>query len=96
MMGGPSRTAEFAPPLAKKHQCNLFILGGVHLVMMIALMVSFHGAVGFGELINCMFLMCGAYSMNFCLMILYIIIMMNNVVTYFAIVGLAVQDNYFA
>lgn len=59
-------------------------------------MVSFHGFIGFGEIMNVIILMCAAYSMNFCCMIIYIIFMLNDVVTYFATVGLAVQENFLA
>ena len=76
MMGGTNQVTENAPEIAKKHQCNLYILGGVHLAMMITLMISFQGLFGLGEIFNVLILMCGTYSMNFCLMILYIIIML--------------------
>jgi len=96
MGGGPSNANEFAPPLAKDQQCKLYILGAVHLVMMITLMIAFHGLLGLGELFNCIILMCGAYSMNFCCMIFYIIIMLNDIITYFSIVGMLIQNNDFA
>ena len=86
MMGGPNREGIAPPPAAKKMQSYLYLLGAAHLVMMITLM-SAMGVFGLNELFNLMILICGAYSMNFCIMIFYIIIMFNDCISYFCAVG---------
>ncbi len=95
MGGGPNRAQVAAPPEAKKMQNYLYILAGIHLVMMITLMSAL-GVAGLNELFNVMFLMCGAYSMNFCIMIFYIIIMFNDCISYFCAVGYLIQLGEFA
>lgn len=90
MGGGPNRAQVAAPPAAKKMQSYLYILAGVHMVMMISLMSAL-GIAGINELFNMMILMCGAYSMNFCIMIFYIIIMFNDCISYFCAVGYLIQ-----
>ena len=96
MMGGRPNPENIAPPpAAKKMQNELYILGAVHSVMMIILMSSL-GIPGLNELFNVMFLMCGTYSMNYCFMIFYIVIMFNDSVTYFTTAGYMIQVGDFA
>ena len=76
-------------------QNNLYLLGAAHLVMMIILISSL-GNPGLNELFNLLFLMCGAYSMNYCFMIFYIVIMFNDSVTYFSTAGYMIQVGDFA
>ena len=94
MGGGPNRNAIAPPPEAKKMQNHLYLLAGAHLVMMITLMSAL-GIQGLNELFNIMFLMCGAYSMNFCFMIFYIVIMFNDCVSYFCAAGYLIQIGEF-
>ena len=95
MMGGQRPQQQNAPALARKMQSRLYLLGAMHLVMTITLM-SAYGFPGINELFNAMILMCGAQSMNFCFMIFYIIIMLNDCVSYFCAVGYLVQLGEFA
>ena len=62
--------------------------------MAVALTVALPG-VGFGEIFTAMILMCIAYSMNFCMVILYMIIMMFDIVNYFSTVGMFIQSGNF-
>jgi hypothetical protein len=95
MMGqGPNRENIAPPPAAKKMQNNLYLLGAAHFVMMIILISSL-GNPGLNELFNLLFLMCGAYSMNYCFMIFYIVIMFNDCISYFASTGYLIQLGVF-
>jgi len=47
-------------------------------------------AVGFGELFFSMILMCTAYGMNFCMVIFYMLFMMQDCVQYFCAIGLLI------
>jgi len=58
-----------------------------HFAIAITLTVAMPG-VGIGEIFTAMILMCIAYSMNFCMVILYMIIMMFDIVQYFSTVGM--------
>jgi|688.fasta_scaffold1044263_1 hypothetical protein len=94
MGGGPNQAQAVAPPEAKTWQNYLYILAALHMIMMITLCVAL-GIGGINELFNMMILMCGAYSMNFCIMIFYIIIMFNDCVSYFCAVGYLIQIGEF-
>ena len=65
-----------------------------HFGMAIALTIALPG-IGAGEIFTAMILMCIAYSMNFCMVILYMIIMMFDIVNYFSTVGMFVQEGNF-
>ena len=95
MGGGGANRNQHAPALARKMQNRLYLLGAVHFVMAITLMIAI-GFPGINELFNAMILMCGAQAMHFCFMIFYIIIMFNDVVTYFSAVGYLIQIGKFA
>lgn len=72
--GGNNDPNRHIPPLAKKHQCNLYILTLVHLTLAIMMTVAYPGS-GIPEIFVAMILACVAYSMNFCLVIFYMIFM---------------------
>jgi hypothetical protein len=76
-------------------QSHLYLLGAAHFVMMITL-ISAIGFPGINELFNAMILLCGAQSMNFCFMIFYIIIMINDCISYFCAVGYLIQLGEFS
>ena len=86
MLQNPS---EFASPAAKQYQCYLYIMVLLHFVLGIMLTVANPG-VGFIEIIIPFLLMCTAFSMNFCTLIFYIILMLNDAVVYFCVVGLQI------
>lgn len=86
---GPRQEGLDTPPECKQQQCNLYILALAHFGMAIALTIALPG-IGVGEIITAMILMCIAYSMNFCMVILYMIIMMFDIVNYFSTVGMFV------
>jgi hypothetical protein len=88
MMDNPSANAT---PAAKTHQCHLYILVLFHFVMGILLTVA-NPPAGIMELIIPLILLCTAYSMNFCTLIFYMILMLNDVVLYLSAVGLVVQN----
>ena len=90
MMSGQSQANASAPPEAKKHQCNLYILAIMHFSMAILLCIAIP-PLGISEIFTALILMCTAYSMNFCLVIFYLIFMMQDVVQYFSAIGLVVQ-----
>ena len=95
LMGGAGGNPnENAPPEAKKHQCNLYILAILHFAMAITLCIAVP-PLGFQEIITAMILMCTAYAMNFCMVILYIIFMLQDIVQYFSAIGLLVQTDRF-
>jgi hypothetical protein len=52
--------------------------------------------LGIGEIFTALILMCTAYAMNFCMVILYILLMLQDVVQYFSAVGLLVQNGWLA
>ena len=79
MLSGQSQANSTAPPEAKQHQCHLYILAIAHFVLAIMLCIALPG-VGIGEIFTAMILMCTAYSMNFCLVIFYMIMMMQDIV----------------
>jgi hypothetical protein len=57
--------------------------------MAVTLTVAIPG-LGIGEIFTAMILMCIAYSMNFCMVILYLIMMMVDIVQYFSAVGMLI------
>ena len=59
-----------------------------------ALTVALPG-LGIGEIFFSMILMCIAYSMNFCMVIMYMIMMMFDIVQYFSAVGMFIQSGNF-
>eukprot|EP00347_Sterkiella_histriomuscorum_P009890 403339482 len=79
-----------ATPAAKSQQCRLYILVLLHFVLGIMLTVA-SPQLGFMEIIIPFILMCTAFSMNFCTLIFYIILMVNDCVQYLCIVGLIAQ-----
>jgi hypothetical protein len=87
--GGASQQNDLAPPEAKKHQCNLYILVIAHFVMAILLCIA-GGGLGIMEIFTALILLCTAYSMNFCMVIFYIVFMLQDVVQYFSAIGLVV------
>ena len=72
--GGASPSAN-APPDAKKHQSNLYILSVAHFIMAIMLCIAIP-PLGFSEILMALILMCTAYAMNFCMVIIYILFML--------------------
>lgn len=95
MMGGGQDANANAPPEAKKHQCNLYILAIAHFALAITLCIAVP-PLGLQEIISAMILMCTAYAMNYCMVILYIIFMLQDVVQYFSAIGLLIQTDRFA
>jgi hypothetical protein len=93
-MQGPRREGLDTPPECKQQQCNLYILALAHFGTAVALTVALPG-VGFGEIFFAMILMCIAYSMNFCMVIFYMIMMMFDIVNYFSAVGMFAQNGDF-
>lgn len=91
MLGGQQQQNDLAPPEVKKHQCNLYILAILHFACAIMLCIAIP-PLSFGEIITAMILMCTAYAMNFCMIILYMLFMMQDVVQYFSAVGLLIQN----
>ena len=73
MMGGGNNN-EFAPPEAKQQQCNLYILAIVHFAMAITMTITLP-PLGVGEFLTASILLCIAYSMNFCGVIIYMVFM---------------------
>jgi hypothetical protein len=65
-----------------------------HFATAVTLTVALPG-VGFGEIFFAMILMCIAYSMNFCMVIMYMIMMMFDIIQYFSAVGMFVQKGNF-
>jgi hypothetical protein len=65
------------------------MLALAHFAVAVALTVALPG-VGFGEIFFSMILMCIAYSMNYCMVIMYMIFMMFDIVNYFSTVGMFV------
>lgn len=51
--------------------------------------------LGISEIFTAMILLCTAYSMNFCLVIFYMIFMMQDVVQYLSAIGLVIQKGNF-
>ncbi|CDW74675.1 UNKNOWN [Stylonychia lemnae] len=91
MMDNPS---QYATPAAKDHQCRLYILVLFHFALGIMLTVA-SPQIGFMDIIIPFILLCTAYSMNFCTLMFYIILIINDLVTYVCAVGLAVQRGSF-
>ena len=87
--------AQFVPPDCKKQQTNLYILSVVHFVMAIKLCIAIP-TLGIGEIFTALILMCTAYAMNFCMVILCMLLMLQDVVQYFSAVGLLVQNGWLA
>lgn len=94
MMGGGQDANANAPPEAKKQQCNLYILAVTHFALAITLCIAVP-PLGLSEIFTAMILMCTAYAMNFCMVILYIIFMLQDVVQYFSAIGLLIQTDRF-
>lgn len=67
------------PAEVKQQRSNLYILAIAHFAVAVTLTVALPG-VGVGEIFIAMFLMCFAYSMNFCLIMFYMIIMIFDLV----------------
>jgi hypothetical protein len=86
MMQSP---AEIATPAAKKYQCLLYILVILHFALSIMYCI-FDAASGIMEMIVAMILICTAYSMNFCMLIFYMIMMISDFVNFLCIIGLEV------
>jgi len=93
--GGGASPSQFAPPDCKKQQSNLYILSVVHFVLAITLCIAIP-PLGIGEIFTALILMCTAYAMNFCMVILYMLLMLQDVVQYFSAVGLLVQNGWIA
>lgn len=81
----------YATPAAKRHQCHLYILVLFHFVLGIMLTVA-NPPAGIMELIIPLLLLCTAYSMNFCTLIFYMILMLNDTILYMSAVGLVIQN----
>ena len=95
MMGGGGSPAQFAPPDCKKQQNNLYILSVAHFIMAIMICIAIP-PLGIGEIFTALILMCTAYAMNFCMVILYILLMVQDCVQYFSAVGLLIQNGQIA
>ncbi|TNV77076.1 hypothetical protein FGO68_gene14205 [Halteria grandinella] len=97
MLGGGdgASPSQFAPADCKKQQSNLYILSVVHFVLAITLCIAIP-PLGIGEIFTALILMCTAYAMNFCMVILYMLLMLQDVVQYFSAVGLLVQNGWLA
>jgi hypothetical protein len=63
--------------------------------MAITLSIAIPG-VGITEIFSALILLCVAYSMNFCMVIFYVIIMLQDCLQYFCAIGLIIQNGYFA
>jgi|SanBayMetagenome_1026888.scaffolds.fasta_scaffold155654_1 hypothetical protein len=66
------------------------MLALLHFATAVTLTVAIPG-LGIGEIFFAMILACIAYSMNFCMVILYMIMMMFDIVQYFSAVGMFIQ-----
>lgn len=88
MMQGPDPA--MATPEAKQHQCHLYVLAILHFSMAVMLCIALP-PLGISEIFTALILMCTAYSMNFCMLIFYMIMMLMDVVQYFSSIGLLVQ-----
>ena len=77
MFSGQSQQNSIAPPDAKQSQCNLYILAIAHFVMAILLCIAVP-PLGISEIFMALILLCTAYSMNFCMVIMYIILMLKD------------------
>jgi hypothetical protein len=53
------------------------------------------GSRGFMQMIVALILLCTAYSMNFCMLIFYMIMVLNDGVQFLSIVGLEIQRGTF-
>ena len=94
MMGANRRQNNF-PPMVKKHQKRLYILTLCHFVLALMLMwVDSYKALY--EMISAMMLVMTACSANFCTLLFYVMLMLNDVVYYLSMFGLAIQDGFFA
>jgi hypothetical protein len=92
-MMGPS-PANNAPPIVKMHRKRLFILCLFHFILAFMLMwVDSYKALY--EMIAAMELALAAYSVNFCFLLFYVMLMLNDTVYYLCIVGLYIQDDFF-
>jgi hypothetical protein len=90
MMGGGS-PSDNAPPDCKKQQTNLYILSVAHFIMAILICIAIP-PLGIGEIFTALILMCTAYAMNFCMVILYMLLMIQDCVQYFSAIGLLIQN----
>lgn len=93
-MMGDSQSSSLAPAEVKKHQCNLYILSIVHIALAITLSIAIP-PLGIGEIFTAFILMCTAYAMNFCMVIFYMLFMMQDIVQYFSAIGLLIQSGRF-
>ena len=73
---------------------NLYILAIVHVMFAILLCIAIP-PLGISEIFTALILLCTAYAMNFCMVIFYIIFMIQDVVQYFSAIGLIVQRGDF-
>lgn len=94
MLGGGGQQQQMAPPEAKKSQMNLYILAIAHFCLAITLSIALP-PVGIGEVFFALILLCIAYSMNFCMVIFYLIFMLQDAIQYFSAIGLLVQRGDF-
>lgn len=94
MLGGGAQQ-QLAPPEAKKSQMNLYILAIAHFCLAITLSIALP-PVGISEVFFALILLCVAYSMNFCMVIFYLVFMLQDAIQYFSAIGLLVQRGDFA
>jgi hypothetical protein len=73
---------------------NLYILAIAHFCLAITLSIALP-PVGISEIFFAMILLCIAYSMNFCMVIFYLIFMLQDAIQYFSAIGLLVQRGDF-
>ena len=94
--GGGGRCDPIVPPTqkAKGQRIQLMICGGVHAVL--AIMLCFVSAMsGIYELIDVAILFCALAQCNFCCLIIYIVNITINFLTYFSVLGLWAQTRIF-
>jgi hypothetical protein len=94
MMGGRN-PGQNAPPHIKKQQQRLYILGAVHFILSFMFMwVDSYQAMY--EMIACMELLIAACSLNFCFLLFYLVIMINDTMQYLCAIGLIIYRGDFA
>ena len=71
---------------------RLYILCLIHFVLGVTLTVAAPG-LGFIEIIIPLILLCSTYSMDFCFLIFYMVLMINDFVVYGSFVGLQLIQN---
>lgn len=78
-------------PQAKAKQQQLYVIAVCHAVLAVLLMVA-NPFVGLFEFMDVCILYCAATSMEFCLLIFYILLCCLSMVQYISGVGLVIQE----